>query len=553
VAQGLDATGYDEVGLLSLSTGDYSSIGPLLVSLMDAHTRDRVAVSLPSLRVDSLEPRLLEEVGRVRKTGFTLAPEAGTERLRRVINKNITDEEILTATERVFSAGWRGLKLYFMVGLPSETRDDWQGIVDLVRQVARLAPRGHGRVAVSISNFVPKPHTPFQWCRQAGPEETRAAQAFFNSQLKERRIDLKWHNAQMSLLEGVLARGDRRLGKAILAAYRAGCRMDGWNDQFHWEPWREALTDAGLTPEEFLRERDLDEALPWEVVDVGVDRDYLVREWEKAGRGEPTEDCRDGECQGCGLCDFETLMPRVDPPESYPVSEEHGQDLWQPELSSALRLRFRFRKTGPAAFLSHLETLTALARAFRAAGVRLAYSRGFNPHPKLTLGPALRLGTESLAERGDLRVWRLPSLVETQQRANANLPEGLSITAIWVMPETAKGLTGGDTREEYRVQPTAEASRKAGRRGGWSALVDGFWASETFPVVKHRVNKADRVLDARDFVETLRPEGKELEVRVRRKPDGTLLGPEELVRDLAGLTEGERACARILKTRCDLL
>jgi radical SAM superfamily enzyme YgiQ (UPF0313 family) len=155
VAQGLDATGYDEVGLLSLSTGDYSSIGPLLVSLMDAHTRDRVAVSLPSLRVDSLEPRLLEEVGRVRKTGFTLAPEAGTERLRRVINKNITDEEILTATERVFSAGWRGLKLYFMVGLPSETRDDWQGIVDLVRQVARLAPRGHGRVAVSISNFVP--------------------------------------------------------------------------------------------------------------------------------------------------------------------------------------------------------------------------------------------------------------------------------------------------------------------------------------------------------------------------------------------------------------
>jgi radical SAM-linked protein len=553
VAEGLAASGYDEVGLLSLSTGDYSSIGPLLVSLMDAHAAERVSISLPSLRADSLEQRLLDEVGRVRKTGFTLAPEAGTERLRQVVNKNLTDAEILVATERIFSAGWKAVKLYFMVGLPTETRDDWRGIVDLAHEVTRRAPGGRGRVVVSISNFVPKPHTPFQWCRQADAQQMREAQEFFKRTLRGKRIDFKWHNAEMSVLEGVLARGDRRLGTAILGAYHRGRRMDGWTDEFLWEPWREALAEAGRTPAEFLRERSPSETLPWDVVDVGVDRRYLVEEWEKAARGEATEDCRDGECRGCGLCDFEQVMPRVAAPEGYPERREPRSEAEPLDPAHASRLRFRFRKTGTASLLSHLETVAALHRAFRAAGVRLVYSQGFNPHPKLTLGPALRLGTESVAELGELRVWELPNLAETRGRANANLPEGLRVMAMWVIPVGCKGLTGGDAREEYRLQPTREAESAAVDRGGWGALVEVFRACREFPVVKRRVNKADRVLEAHEFVKSVTMDEEGIAVRMVRKPDGTTLGLEDFFRHLAGLPEGVRACARILKTRSDLL
>jgi radical SAM family uncharacterized protein/radical SAM-linked protein len=556
VARGLSATGFDEVGLLSLSTGDYCAIGPLLVTLMDAHAPERVAVSLPSLRVDSLEPRLLEEVGRVRKTGFTVAPEAGTERLRRVVNKNVTEADVLEAAQRIFAAGWKAVKLYFMIGLPTETREDWAGIVDLVRKVARLAPGGRGRVGVSLSNFVPKPHTPFQWCRQLGPAEAAEAQAYFQRELgRERKVELKWHSGPMSALEGVFSRGDRRVGAAVLAAYRKGCRMDGWTDRFRWDLWQEALAEAGLSLEECLAERDPGGPLPWDVVDLGVDRSFLACEWERARREVPTGDCRDGSCQGCGLCDFEALLPRVAGPRDFPPCREHPEAEGEPggEDSSLLpRLRFRFSKTGPASLLSHLETVAALHRALRAAGVALAYSQGYHPHPRLTLGPALPLGTESLAELGDAKVREVPPLAAAQAAVNEHLPEGLRVEALWTLQPGSRGLTGGDTREEYRVWPTQAASAAAAARGGWEAAVGRFWETPEFPVVKRRKNKPDRVLDGRAYAEGLWFDGEALAVRVRRAQDGTALGMEDLVRALAGLPEDERACARILKTRNEL-
>ncbi len=548
VRQGLRATGYEEVGLLSLSSGDYSGIGPLLVTLMNEHARDRVAVSLPSLRVDSLDERVLAEIRRVRKTGFTIAPEAGTERLRRVVNKNLEEAEIYGAVHKVFAAGWKSLKLYFMIGLPTETREDWQGIVEMVRKIARVVPKGRGRIGVSISNFVPKPHTPFQWARQIGEAEIQEAQAFFKEHLRARSVDLRWHDARMSVVEGAIARGDRRLGGVILAAYRKGCRMDSWTGEFRWDRWVEAFGEAGLTPGDFLGERSPGEPLPWDVVDLGVDPRFLEAEWQRALRAEPTGDCREGPCQGCGLCDFEAVQPRVAGAMPYPPPREPEEPPTE-DLSQVPRLRFRFSKRGPASFLAHLETVACLHRAFRAAGVPIVYSRGFHPQPRMVLGPALPLGTESLAELGDLKVWEVPPLAETQRRVNEHLPEGVRVEAIWVLAEGSRGLTGGDTREEYRARPSREADEAVGGEAGWRERIDRFWASPEVTVVKRRRNKSDRILNAREFVEGLWMDRGEIWLRVRRRGDGTAVTPEDLLHTLAGLPEGVRAVGEIVKTR----
>ncbi|MBI5439964.1 MAG: TIGR03960 family B12-binding radical SAM protein [Deltaproteobacteria bacterium] len=549
--RGLCATGFEELGLLSLSTGDYSRLPPLLTSLMDSFAGDRVSVSLPSLRVDSLEGELLDQVARVRKTGFTVAPEAGTERMRRVINKNLTEEDILSAAERIFSAGWRAVKLYFMVGLPFETREDWEGIAALARKVARLAPPGKGRVSVSLSNFVPKPHTPFQWCRQAGIEEVVRAQEYFKQELRDRRLELKWHHAPMSLLEGVFARGDRRHGRAILAAYRKGCRMDGWTEVFRWDVWQEALAEAGLRPEEEVGERDPGAPLPWDLVDPGFEREFLVREWEKARAAEATGDCRAGVCQGCGLCDFEGLMPRLASSADVPRCEPPPEPA---ESEPAVhRVRFRYVKEGAASLLSHLETVAALHRAFRAARVPLAYSAGHHPHPKLTLGPALPLGTESRAELGEMKLTSVPPLSEAREAVNRRLPEGLRVRSLWLMGPESRALTGGNTREEYRLQISGEAREAAGAAGGWPAILERFWTAESFPIVKRRRNKPDRVLEAKAFVRALWLENGELALRVTRAADGTLLGPEDFLRGLVGLPEGSRPAERILKVAAELV
>ncbi|MDF1555843.1 MAG: TIGR03936 family radical SAM-associated protein, partial [Deferrisomatales bacterium] len=510
--------------------------------------------SLPSLRVDSLEERLLEEVSRVRKTGFTVAPEAGTQRLRQVVNKNITEAEILTATERIFAAGWKAVKLYFMVGLPTETREDWQGIVDLARKVARAAPPGRNRVTVSISNFVPKPHTPFQWCRQLGVEEVREAQQFFRTTLTDKKIALKWHDAETSVLEGVFARGDRRLGPVVLRAYRAGCRMDAWSSEFRSGAWSEALAAEGLQLEALLAERPTGRPLPWDRVAIGADRGYLLEEWRRSTVGEETLDCRDGNCTGCGRCDFETLRPRTVGTRAYPARPgAPAPDAPPPDLGLTPRLRLRYSKRGDACLLSHLEVTAALHRALRAAGVELAYSQGFHPHPKLTLGPALPLGTESAAELAEVKVWRVPPLGETQERINDHLPRGLRVDALWDMHNGSRGLSGGGTREEYRVTLTAAARSALGGAVAAETLVDRFWSAAECTVIKRRKNKADRVLDARRFVEGLWADGDTLVVRLLRHADGSMLGPEELLRHLAGLDGQGRLCEQIVKTRCELL
>ena len=300
------ATGTDELSLLSLSTGDYSCVNPVLTQLMNTFSSRRVAVSLPSTRVDALAPSLLEQIRRVRKTGFTLAPEAGSQRMRDIIQKEYEEQELIDAARQIFDLGWRTLKLYFMIGLPGEEEDDIRGIAELAAKVAAAGTR-RGEVTASVSTFVPKPHTPFQWAAQIDVTETEARQSLLRTELARRRIRFKWHDARTSYLEGVFSRGDRRLGALLLAAYRLGCRFDGWTEHCRFDLWEQAFAETGIEPRDYLRRRYLNEALPWDHLGCGVTKAFLQRELAHAVEGRLTPDCSIERCTYCGACDFNAV------------------------------------------------------------------------------------------------------------------------------------------------------------------------------------------------------------------------------------------------------
>jgi radical SAM family uncharacterized protein len=300
----LASTGYDELSLLSLSTTDHSQIEEMVEALRAA-LGDRVAISLPSMRVDTFSVRIAEAAASRGKRSLTFAPEAGTERLRCAINKLVTEDDLYEAVEAAFSRGWTNIKLYFMVGLPAETMDDIRGIAELTRTVKKIGRQHHGgraRVRVSASTFIPKAHTPFQWAPQLTPEELRPRQELLASELKKAGVAFSWEDPDQSVLEAVLSRGDRRLGKTVYRAWQLGARFDAWGESFDWSRWRQALEECGLDPAFYAhRERDPFERFPWAHIDAGVSEPYLRGEWLRTQRGLTTPDCDKGPCNVCGV------------------------------------------------------------------------------------------------------------------------------------------------------------------------------------------------------------------------------------------------------------
>lgn len=303
----VSCTGYDEISLMSLSSGDYSEIHKLVPQVLDEFESQRVSVSLPSLRIDSFLKDDLERMQSIRKAGLTLAPEAGTQRLRDVINKGVTEEDLMRSVKDAFDVGWNGVKLYFMIGLPTETDEDLLGIADLARKVSQAfysmpkEKREKGlRLSVSASSFVPKPWTPFQWVGQATKDEIIRKQQFLRSALKGiRGVEFAYHAPNLSVLEAVVARGDRRIADVLVAAYRNGARFDSWDEHFKLDAWNRAFESCGIDPAYYAnRERSIDEALPWEHLDMLVTMRYLASEREKAYEAKVTKDCRKG-CNGC--------------------------------------------------------------------------------------------------------------------------------------------------------------------------------------------------------------------------------------------------------------
>lgn len=307
------ATGFDEISLMSLSSGDYSCLPDLAHQMVEKFIEKRVKISLPSQRIDTFLKDTLKETQKVRKTALTLAPEAGTQRLRDVINKGVNEDDLMHAVTDAFSEGWSAVKLYFMIGLPTETDEDVLGIADLAAKVRKCyfsvpkEQRAPGlRITVSASVFVPKPHTPFEWCPQLDKETVHRRQMLLKSELdKIKGVDFKYHEMDVSFLEAVFSRGDRRTAKVLAAASDLGCMFDGWTEWFDKEKWDKAFEIAGVDPAFYAnRERNIDEVLPWDHIDCGVSRKYFEREYEKAMRGEITPDCRKG-CNGCGMMRYE--------------------------------------------------------------------------------------------------------------------------------------------------------------------------------------------------------------------------------------------------------
>ncbi len=406
--RGIANSGFEELALLSLSTGDYSCIGEVLPQLMDEFAEQFVSVSMPSMRVGTLTPEIMDQIRRVRKTGFTLAPEAGSERLRRVINKGITEEDLLATCRAAFSLGWKLMKFYFMIGLPTESRQDIEEIVTLVKKAAaeiNAAGRGRRRINVSVGTFVPKPHTPFQWHRQLSIEESRERLYWLKDHLPK-GCAMKWHNPEQSFLEGVFSRGDRRLSNLVHSAWRAGARFDGWSDHFTLAVWQEAATACGLELSDYLRERKADEALPWEHLHTGVDLDFLKDELANGLAEAYTPDCRYHGCRQCGLCDFDIIRPVVHRPHPSEPGPDNNRTSAVRQAEPAppadrenhFKYLVTYSREGNICFLGHLEILQLIFRGLRRAGIMTNFSQGFNPTPKVSFGPALPVGTRSKAE-----------------------------------------------------------------------------------------------------------------------------------------------------------
>ena len=534
VEEAFGNTGYDEVSLLSLSTGDYGCLTPLIKGLMDRYAAQKKAVSLPSMRVGSLSPEMAEEVRRVRKTGFTLAPEAGSERLRSVINKGVTEAALLENARAVFGAGWRIIKLYYMIGLPTETMEDVQGIIDISREVKRqgkLAGSG-GDVNVSVSSFVPKPHTPFQWEPQISEEEIIDKQRFLRTELKKKKLIMKWQDAPLSTLEGVFARGDRRLSTLLIEAHRLGCRFDGWWEHFDKVKWAQAFENVGVDPRFYHRRRELDEPLPWDHIDCGVRREFLLAEREAALQGAATPDCREGVCTGCGVCDFDEVKLRLNEPVPFGA---YAVEVVPPQAAElAQRIRVRFEKLGRMRFLSHLEQQTLFIRAVGRAQIPIRYSQGFHPHPKFSFATALSVGVESYAEYMDFEVDAGFSAQNLLDALNGTLPEGMRVVEAAEISMKAPSLSVIMEKVRYRVTlPEALALDLPGK-------IEEFLALNSSPMRREKKGKVVE-FDLRHELYELSSEGCALEMVVGRGK------PSEFAAAILGVTVEDLKDARLEK------
>ncbi len=518
VEKSLQATGYDEISLLSLSTGDYSCVTPLVTELMARFAEDRVAVSLPSLRVGSLSDELIDEIKKVRKTGFTLAPEAGSDRMRRVINKGITEADLIAGAAAIYQAGWRLIKLYFMIGLPGETADDVAQIATLARQVKDQAKVNGvvGDVNVAVSTFVPKAHTPFQWEPQISILETTDFQYQLHCDLKKRKLKFKWQDAPLSFMEGVFARGDRRLAPVLIRAVELGCRFDGWREHFSLERWLRAFADCKVEPEWYLRRRELDEILPWDHLDCGVTREFLLEERERALQEAATKDCRDGSCSACGVCDFTVVTNRIS-----------GQNTITPrphipsEEPAAARMRLRFSKTGVMRYLSHLELITVFTRAVSRGGVPILFSLGFHPHPRFSFGTATSVGVESQAEYMDMFVVAGITPLEVQERLNAVLPEGLRILESEEVDAKSPSISTLIDATRYRITVTGADPDELLKR------CVQFMAHDTYVIQRTKKGQVTTV-DLRGETVSLSAEGRAMHLVARRGK------PAEFARAITG-------------------
>ena len=433
------ATGYEEISLSSLSISDYTELEPLCDKLLSWTDDNMVSLSLPSLRVDNFNKDLMKRIESVRSSSLTFAPEAGTQRLRDVINKNVHEEDVLRAVNVAFDARKNAVKLYFMNGLPTETLEDIEGIATLAEKVVDAYYKNPNRnkarpvqVTVSVSCFIPKPFTPFQWEAQDTMEMLAEKQEYLKTKIKSRHVRYQHHDAKVSRIEAVLARGDRRLADALELACREGFMFDSWDEYFDYDKWLSVFERTGIDPAFYAnRAFGEDEILPWDIIDCGVSKEFFLRERKKAYGEQTTPNCRE-QCSACGankLGGARSVCPGC-PSATQPQSTAPDTILSTPEwkkLETPKTVRIMFRKVGDLQYISHLDLQRTVSRVLVRAQIPMWYTQGFNPHAKVVFGLPLSVGTESECEFIDLRIDRDISCKEVKNRLNRELTSEMQI------------------------------------------------------------------------------------------------------------------------------
>lgn len=542
----LAATGYSDISLLSLSTGDYSCLAELMTRLLAISRHQCNSISLPSIRAERLTPELMTLIKTVRKTGFTIAPEAGTQRLRDIINKNLTEESIRDTVKNAFELGWKHIKLYFMMGLPFEETADIQGICDLSHHLATSFAKGKRGINVSVTTFIPKPHTPFQRHPQLTLDGTRERLNYLKKHMTHPKVSLKWQDPHMSLVEGVFSRGDRRLSTLLTFAFENGCRLDGWNDHFDFGKWRNAFERTGIDPDFYTsRPRTPTEPLPWDHIDTGISPRFLEKEWENAAACATTPDCRDHDCSGCGVCDFRQIRPVLHTAEdtrtdagSPTAPDPILQDPFLPDSAFA-RYRVVFSKLDEARFFGHLELAAIVQRAVKRAGLTVKYSQGFNPSMRLAFDNALPVGMESEEETFTIFLDRTLSPSAVQKALNQQLPEGITVRDCRLAGKTPPDQPD---IEMYQVQvPPGALDENA---------VDTFLAQKEILVEDTSKKGKIRRTDLRKAVADLtRQPGTDLLKMTMQPCDGRQLRPTAILKHGFGLSDPVIGHTRIKKLR----
>jgi len=565
-ASGIASGGWDELSLVSLSTADHTRAAEIVRRINAAFAGRNVAISLPSLRADRFSVELAEGIREVKKTGFTFAPETGTERLRAVINKGVTNEEMIAAARAAFEKDWRLIKLYFMIGLPTETIADVQGIVALCDELvsAGKSIRRDIQVNASVGCFAPKAFTPFQWTAFAGVGPLNERLEYLKRALRNPAVKLRWHRPEDTWLEAIISRGDRRLGAVILEAWRQGARFDGWVEHASLDRWHAAFAAVGLDPEMYLRERALDEVLPWEMIDIGVSRRYLQLEWARALRGERTADCRRGGCNGCGIPGMPDDNVLSGDQEPYPVEIERAaasgrQAVCSEGASGEGKLlpgqegfggglyRVRYRVGDEFTFVGHSDLMRTIHRAFKIAELPVAISQGHTPRPKASFGPPLPVGCTSEDEYFDVELDA--GVSDLAERLDRAMPEGLEVTNVERVGLRANSLSSIVAAAEYRFTIPAEVLPTE----AVAARLDELARADAWPV--QRVTKGkERTIDLKRAIAGWRGgsanDATEVLMIVRlAEAEGNNANPTLVLAGLFGLDEEHAARVAVRRMR----
>lgn len=502
-----DTSGYEELSLTSLSTSDYKEIEPLLDDLLNWTTDEKVSLSLPSLRVDNFSKELMDKVSRLKKSGLTFAPEAGTQRLRDVINKNVTEEEVMNTCRTAFEGGYTSVKLYFMMGLPTETMEDIEGIANLAQKIVDLyyslptRPKGRAvSVSISCACFVPKPFTPFEFEAQDTMELLHEKQKHLLASVKSKKISVSYHDADVSFIEAILAKGDRRLCNVIERVWKMGSRLDGWYEYFDAQRWYDAMNELNIDPAFYAnRHREYDEVMPWDHLDLCVSKNFLIRENKLAHQEQVTPQCRE-KCSACGAralikgecCSDKVVYEREVAPIEPPRPKVDPSLL----LDQPQKVRLFFTKLDRAKYISHLDMNRCMSRAIKRAGLPVWYTGGFNPHMYLTFPLPLSLGCESVYECVDLKMTQKVDFDQMVSRLNACLPPDIQVFSAGEQKMDQKEIAWADYEICFRNED------------GLKEKLTSFFNQQEIKVIK-KTKKGEKEIDLKPHFSLVSMEEKE--------------------------------------------